>query len=269
MPQPSKPKPQTPARAVARDGAGAERADAAQGLHGRLLQVARLATIGEMAAGLAHELNQPLTAIANYANACKRLLGKAGCEVPELHEALHEIATQAVRAGDIVRRLRSVPGGRPSERAPANMNVVIGEIQELLQSDARTRGIRLSLELAKRLPPISIDAAQIQHVVLNLVHNAYDALTGAMSPAPEVRIRTGVTAQGDVEVAVCDNGPGLTPEALARLFDPFFSTKPSGTGLGLPISHTVIRAHGGRLDHEPNIPHGACFYIRLPLQAPG
>lgn len=242
---------------------------AAGSLHGRMLQVSRLATIGEMAAGVAHELNQPLTAIANYAQACTRLLGRPGADLEDVRTALDEIASQAVRAGDILRRLRSLARSQSMHRECAELNSVIGDIRDLILADARVHRARVRLELAEHLPPVSIDAAQIQHVILNLVRNALEAPLGQAGEVRELMLLTGRVADGDVEITLCDNGPGLSPEALGRLFDPFFSTKPEGTGLGLAISNTVVRAHGGTLGYRPNFPHGACFSIRLPAELPG
>jgi two-component system, LuxR family, sensor kinase FixL len=237
------------------------------GLHGRMLQVSRLATIGEMAAGIAHELNQPLTAIANYAQACDRLLGKPNPDLSDLRGALREIATQAVRAGEIIRRVRTLARSQPVERSSADVNTVVNEILELMQTDARVHRARLRLELAEGLPQVSIDRVQIQHVILNLVRNGLEALSGSDSAVREVQICSGRTADGDVEIAVCDSGPGISAPELERIFDPFFSTKASGTGLGLPISNTVVRAHGGTLTYRPNQPTGACFHVVLPPEA--
>ncbi len=229
-----------------------------------MLHVSRLATIGEMAAGIAHELNQPLTAIANYAQACDRLLGKPHPDLTELRVALREIAAQAVRAGEIIRRVRTLARSQPVERSPSDINSVVNEILELMQTDARVHRARLRLELADGLPQVSIDRVQIQHVILNLVRNGLEALSESGCAAGEVRICSGRADSGDVELAICDNGPGVPAEELERIFDPFFSTKTSGTGLGLPISHTVVRAHGGTLGYRPNRPNGACFYVLLP-----
>jgi len=235
-------------------------------LHGRMLQVSRLATIGEMAAGVAHELNQPLTAIANYAQACDRLLGRPGANLDDIRTALREIADQAVRAGDILRRLRSLARSQPMRRERADINAAIEEIRDLVLGDARMHRTCAKLDLAAGLPCVSIDAPQLQHVILNLVRNGLEALTSSATAAPELSLSTGLTADGDVEITICDNGPGLSPQALERLFDPFFSTKAEGTGLGLAISNTVVRAHGGTLGYRPNLPRGACFYIRLPAK---
>ncbi len=235
-------------------------------MHGRMLQVSRLATIGEMAAGVAHELNQPLTAIANYAQACDRLLGRPGPDLDEIRTAVREIAGQAVRAGDILRRLRSLAQSQPMRRARSDLNATIEAIRDLILADGRVHRARVQFDLGAELPPVSIDAVQIQHVVLNLVRNGLEAAAEAGAPPRELLVRTGLAADGDVEIAVLDNGPGLSPQALERMFDPFFSTKPEGTGLGLAISHTVVRAHGGSLTYRPNVPGGARFSIRLPAE---
>ena len=234
-------------------------------LHGRLLHVSRMATIGEMAAGVAHELNQPLTAIANYAQACSRLLARPDTDLAELRGALGEINTQAARAADIIRRLRALARSQQSARTPASINSLVTEIIDLAESDARLHGVRLSLQLADNLPQVLVDAGQIQHVVLNFVRNSLEALA-AHPGAGRIEICTSMTVAGDVELLVTDNGPGLTAEAVQRLFDPFFSTKESGTGMGLAISNTIARLHGGSVGHRPNEPSGACFYIRLPAQ---
>jgi len=233
-------------------------------LHGRLLQVSRMATIGEMAAGIAHELNQPLTAIANYAQACARLLERGEVDPVELRQALSEITAQAARAAEIIRRLRALARAQRSSRAPMSVNVLIHELIELVESDARLHGAQLSLDLAEALPEVVVDAGQIQHVILNFVRNSLEALATQPSGTRRVALRSSLISTGEVEMAVCDNGPGPSAEAMARLFDPFFSTKESGTGMGLAISNTIARMHGGSVGYRPNPPQGACFYILLP-----
>jgi two-component system, LuxR family, sensor kinase FixL len=239
-----------------------------QTLHGQMLHVSRLATAGEMAAGIAHELNQPLAAIANYAQACERMLAMPDADVAEVREALRQISNEAIRAGDILRRLRTLTRSHTAQRIPTDINTVIREIADLLNSDARAHRGRLVLELTDPLPRVSIDAVQVQHALFNLAHNGFEAPVPE-GTAAEVRIRTGWTGDGSVEVAVCDNGPGLAAPAMERLFDPFFSTKEEGTGLGLPISNTLIRAQDGTLGYRPNVPAGACFFFRLPVDGSG
>ena len=236
-------------------------------MHGRMLQVSRLATIGEMAAGVAHELNQPLTAIANYAQACDRLLGRPGPPLDEVRAAMREIAAQAVRAGDILRRLRSLARSQPMRRERADLNATVAAVRDLILADSRVHRARVQFDLARCLPPVAIDTIQIQHVILNLVRNGLEAPAVPGTSARELIVRTGLASDGDVEISVLDNGPGLSPQALERMFHPFFSTKPEGTGLGLAISNTVVRAHGGSLTHHANTPGGTRFSIRLPAEA--
>jgi len=232
-------------------------------LHGRLLSVSRMATIGEMAAGVAHELNQPLTAIANYAHACDRLLASAHVD-PELREALRQITVQTARAADIIRRLRALARSQQGERAPAMVNELIAELQDLLLTDARVHDVQLALQLAPHLPEVLVDAPQIQQVILNFVHNSVEALEALPAGQRHVVIRTSQRPEGDVELAVLDSGSGMPPEVAQRVFDPFFSTKENGTGLGLAISHTIARDHGGSVGYRANAPTGACFYLLLP-----
>jgi two-component system sensor kinase FixL len=231
-----------------------------------MLQVSRLATIGEMAAGVAHELNQPLTAIANYAQACDRLLSRPGFDLDEIRTAMREITAQAVRAGEILRRLRSLAQSQPMRREQADLNTTVEAIRDLILADARVHRALVKFDLATGLPPISIDTVQIQHVILNLVRNGLEAAAAPGAAVRELSVRTSLASDGDVEITVVDNGPGLSPQALERMFDPFFSTKPEGTGLGLAISNTVVRAHGGSLTYSANDPGGARFSIRLPAE---
>jgi len=233
-------------------------------LQERLMHVSRLATVGEMASGIAHELNQPLAAIATYAHACDRLLDVPDPDIEEVQTALKQIAEQAVRAGDIIRRLRALARTEVISRAPSDVNTVIEELTELVQADAKAHGVEYRRDLAAKLPMIILDRAQIQQVVMNLVHNALEALALGQLDTKEVVVRTRLTRTGDVEISVSDNGVGVDTSIVNRMFDPFCSTKPTGTGLGLPISRTIVRAHGGALDYQPNAPTGACFTVKLP-----
>ena len=240
--------------------------EAPAALHGRLLNVSRMATIGEMAAGVAHELNQPLTAIANYAHACARLLSRPQTDAAELREGLRQITVQTSRAAEILRRLRALARTQRAEHAPASINALVTELQDLVQTDAVVHGVQLTLELAPDLPEVLADPGQIQQGILNLVRNSLDALTGHAARGGQITIRSELTAEGEVQLSVADNGPGVSAEAMQRIFDPFFSTKENGTGLGLAITHTIVRAHGGSVGYRPNVPTGACFYILLPTR---
>jgi two-component system sensor kinase FixL len=237
----------------------------ARRLQERLGHVSRLATVGEMASGIAHELNQPLAAIANYAHACDRLLGRPDADLAEVQGALKEIAAQAVRAGDIIRRLRSLAQPHVDRREPTEINVLITELTALVRSDAHAHDVQYRLELSDGLPPLEVHRTQIQHVILNLVRNAIESLAETPDKPREIVVRTSRTRDGEVEVSVCDSGPGVSSSVVPRLFDPFWTSKPDGAGLGLAISRTIIAEHGGTLDYRPNVPVGACFTLRLPV----
>ena len=237
----------------------------ARRLQERLGHVSRLATVGEMASGIAHELNQPLAAIANYAHACDRLLGRPDADLEEVRGALKEIAAQAVRAGDIIRRLRSLAQPQVDRREPTEINVLITELTALVRSDAHAHDVQYRLELSDGLPPLEVHRTQIQHVILNLVRNAIESLAETPDKPREIVVRTSRTRDGEVEVSVCDSGPGVSSSVVPRLFDPFWTSKPTGAGLGLAISRTIVAEHGGTLVYRPNVPVGACFVLRVPV----
>jgi C4-dicarboxylate-specific signal transduction histidine kinase len=232
-------------------------------LQARMLHVSRMATIGEMAAGIAHELNQPLTAIANYAQACERLLARPPTDLEDCRRALREITTQAVRASEIMRRLQTLARSQDMNRTSMDLDSLVKPIMGLVQSDARAHGITCSLNLPAQLPTVTVDPVQLQHVILNLVRNGIEALESRKGPR-EVVISANRIAAGEIEISVTDTGPGLDPAAAARVFDPFFSTRKNATGLGLPVSNTIAKAHGGSLGYRPNTPQGAVFFVRLP-----
>jgi two-component system, LuxR family, sensor kinase FixL len=233
-------------------------------LQERLWHVSRLATIGELTSGIAHQLNQPLAAIANYAQACERLLGRPDPDIEEIRGALREVTNQAVRAGDIIRRLRGLAHQRDDRRELTDVNGLVSELTELVQSDARLHQIDYRLDLSADLPQISVHRSQIQQVILNLTRNAIEALAESTIQPRELAIRTIRGSAGGVEIAVCDTGPGILPAVAPRLFEPFCTSKLNGTGLGLAISRTIIGAHGGTLDYRPRVPEGTCFAVHLP-----
>ena len=239
-------------------------AEDARRLQERLSHVSRLATIGETTSGLAHELNQPLAAIANFAQASERLLSRPDPDLEEVRSALRDITGQAVRAGDIIRRLRGLARPQRGPREPADINALVKELTDLVKSDAIASHVRYRLELTEGLPNVEIHGAQIQQVVLNLVHNAIDALRETPDMGRELIVRTSQTDDGDVELLVSDTGPGVPAILLPQLFEPFNTSKVDGTGLGLAISRTIIAQHQGTLSYRPNVPRGACFVVRLP-----
>jgi two-component system sensor kinase FixL len=230
----------------------------------RMMHVSRLATMGEMASGISHELNQPLAAIANYAQASIRLLAMPYPELSDVREALEQIAGQALRAGEIIRRLRSLVRRRQTEHELTDINELIKELNSLARADARSNDVRIMLELSADLPAVSVDRVQIQQLLLNLLRNSIDALESIAAGQREVIIRTGATADADVFVAIADTGVGIAEEILPHLFTPFATNKAEGTGLGLAISRTIVEAHRGRLEYRVNTPRGAVFVVTLP-----
>jgi two-component system sensor kinase FixL len=239
--------------------------DEARVLQERLTHFSRLSTMGEMAAGLAHEINQPLSAIATYAQACQRLIRLPEPEIDDVVSALEQINAQALRAGEVIRRLRNFVKNREVKREPVNCARLLEDLRMLAETDARLHNIRLRLDCQEPLPTVYADPIQLQQVVLNLVRNAIDAMVDAPEDRREVVLMTREAVDGEVEVTVIDHGTGLAPEATEHLFNPFFTTKASGTGLGLAISRSIVRAHGGRLWHTPNDDCGVRFHFTLPV----
>jgi two-component system, LuxR family, sensor kinase FixL len=233
-------------------------------LQGRLLHVSQLATVGEMSDGIAHELNQPLCAMANYAQACVRLLRMPDVDMDEIYGSLQEITTQALRAGEVIQKLRSLARPRQACRELTDINSLIVELSDLIQSDAKYHQVRYRFDPSASLPQVWVDRPQIQQLLLNLVRNAIEALTEMPSETREVVVRTSRTEAGDLEVRVSDCGPGVSPGIAPHLFTPFCTTKSAGTGLGLAMSRSIARAHSGNLDYRPNLPIGACFTLTLP-----
>ena len=239
--------------------------DEARQLQERLTHFARLSTMGEMAAGLAHEINQPLSAIATYAQACQRLLKLPEPDIGDVVSALEQINAQALRAGEVIRRLRNFVKNREVKREPVDCSRLLQDLRTLAETDARLHNVRLRIDADQDLPTVHADPIQLQQVVLNLVRNAIDAMVDAPEERREVLLQTRRNGSGEVEVTVADHGSGLAPEATEHLFNPFFTTKAGGTGLGLAISRSIVRAHGGRLWHTPNEECGARFHFTLPV----
>lgn len=238
--------------------------DEARQLQERLTHFARLSTMGEMAAGLAHEINQPLSAIATYAQACQRLLKAPATDIVDIIGALEQIDAQALRAGEVIRRLRMFVRNREVKREPVDCGRLLEDLRTLAETDARLHNIRLSIETEASLPPVYADPIQLQQVLLNLLRNAIDAMADAPEDRREIVLRTRRSADREIEVMVADHGSGLAPGASDHLYNPFFTTKAGGTGLGLAISRSIVRAHGGRLWHTPNDDCGTRFHFTLP-----
>ncbi|HUW81777.1 MAG TPA: PAS domain S-box protein [Phycisphaerae bacterium] len=232
-----------------------------------LAHVSRLSTMGELASALGHELNQPLAAIVNYANGCVRRLRGAGGEGGEVMTGVQNIASQAARAGEIIRHIRDFVRRAEPQQSAADLNEVVREVESIAQIEARQGGVQLRFQLAGHLPEVMVDSIQIQQVILNLVRNGIEAMSGAAADRRVLTIRTARIKDSRIEVSVSDLGLGLPADGGERLFEQFFTTKPEGMGMGLPISRSIVEAHGGNLWAAPNPEGGAIFTFTLPVGA--
>lgn len=229
----------------------------------RLAHLTRLGTIGEMTTAIAHEINQPLTAISTYAQASERLLRSGTSDKAELASTLHKIGEQARRAGEVIRHLRRLVKQRDSETEIADLNELIHDLLHLARVDTRAQGLSIRTELADRLPAIEVDGIQIQQVILNLIRNAVDAM--AEWRADDTLIIQSVALDKNwVEVRVIDSGPGIPNQVLERLFEPFVTTKPDGLGVGISICRSILNSHGGELYFDRNRPAGTVARFTLP-----
>jgi PAS domain S-box-containing protein len=228
-----------------------------------LAHVLRLGTMGEMAAGLAHEINQPLGAIANYAQGCVRRLRDGSADDAALLPIVEQIAAEALRAGEIIRRLRELVRKESPEYQDVDLNGLVRKSIQMVEPEARQHGIHLHLRLAPDLPPAPCTGIQIEQVLVNLLLNGIEAVQGADNGERTLTVTT-APAAGGVEVAIRDSGVGI-PEPPADVFAPFFSTKPNGLGMGLSISRSIIEAHGGRLWATRNADRGSTFRFTLPF----
>lgn len=240
-----------------------------QRLQTELMHVSRLSAMGAMATALAHELNQPLTAAANFANAARRLLAgdvsTGAARIEDARQAMAEAADEAVRAGRIVRHLRELATRGDGKKRLRGINALVEAAATLALAGAREQGVAARFDLAPQTPQVLVDRVQIQQVVVNLVRNAVEAVLDV--PRREVVVATAVFAAETVEVSVADTGPGLAEEVAERLFEPFVTTKHQGMGVGLSICRSIVEDHGGRLTAEANPGGGTVFRFVLP-QAP-
>jgi len=225
-----------------------------------LIHVARLNAMGEMAGSLAHELNQPLTAIANYLNAAQQLLARDAPN-PRVSELLQKASDQTTRAGQIVARIRGNVDRGEIETAKESLSSLVHEAVEVAITGAAKDDVAVRFEFDRAADQVLADRIQVQQVVLNLVRNAVEAMV--QSPRRELRIGSREGAPGFLNVHVADSGPGIAPELAERLFQPFVTGKADGMGVGLSISRNIVEAHGGRMWTGSNADGGATFYFSL------
>ena len=240
-----------------------------QELQSELLHVSRLSTMGQMAATLAHELNQPLTATINYLRACQRLLdAPGGPDLERVRQALSLAAEQTLRSGQIIRRLRDFVARGETERRPESAAKLVEEASALALVGVKEHGVRVRLGLAPEAPHVLADRVQVQQVLLNLIRNAIEAMRAAERRELALDVAPAPADEAAVLFSVADTGPGLAPEVAAQLFQPFVTTKAQGLGMGLSICRTIIEAHGGRIWAEPNPGGGTVFRFTLPAAPP-
>jgi signal transduction histidine kinase len=239
-------------------------AEELQKTHNDLAHVARLTAMGEMAASIAHEVNQPLAAIATYGDACALLLSGESPNVKKSLEAIDHIIKDSIRASEVVKRIRTLVKKTSHEMTPQDLNQIIREMVAVTEADVLSRSIQLELILAQDLPSVLGDSVELQQVVLNLILNGIEAMNEVTDRVRELTITSSMNGGGQVVVTVQDSGVGLNSEQQKRIFDPFVTTKPKGLGLGLSISRTILEGHGGRLWAEPNQGPGARFQFTLP-----
>ena len=231
-----------------------------------LTHLSRVAVLGELTGALAHELNQPLTAILSNAQAAQRFLAQAPTSLSEVHEILKDIVDEDKRAGEVIRRLRALLKKGETQLQPLDLNDVVNEVLDLARADCISRGVALQRELAPSLPVVCGDRVQLQQVLLNLIVNACDAMNGCEPGNRRLTIATALNEDGMVQVSVSDCGHGIPPNQLDRLFEPFYTTKAQGLGLGLTICRSIVAAHGGRLWAMNNPTGGAKLCVSLPAQ---
>lgn len=231
-----------------------------------IAHIERLSTTGEMAAGIAHEVNQPLTAVANYSRVARRMLQAGQIEREKLTELMDKLNVQSVRASEVIQRMRGYVKKPDAGLSSVDPNALVREVFALAEVDSRINDIALHFEPGQDLPSIYVDVVQVQQVALNLIRNAMEAMANSAAREREqgVLVTTGLRNQFIV-FSVIDQGAGIIEEAGQRLFDPFFTTKKNGMGMGLSVCRSIIHAHGGEIDFSNAADGGTCFYFSLPI----
>jgi two-component system, LuxR family, sensor kinase FixL len=236
----------------------------ARALELRLSQVGRFNVMGEMAAGIAHEINQPLGAIATYAQAAKRILERDQPEMQALIDVCKKIDEQALRAGRVLENLRKFIRKQDIRVEPIDTNRAILDVLNLIEADAHAEGMRVAVRLGAGLPTVRANTVQLQQVVLNLTRNAVDAMRDSTGKERSIEVVTARTDKGGVRVSVIDHGPGVPRQLGDNIFHPFVTTKREGLGVGLAISRTIVQSYGGTLAYKDNPAGGAIFVVELP-----
>ena len=232
-------------------------------LQNRLTRVGRVSLMGEMAAGLAHELNQPLSAIVNYAQAGRRLTARPQPDLDAVASCLEKVTDQAIRAGHIIDKLRDFLRKDDTTRATFDTNEIVSSTLNLIEADGHAEGIPIETDLADGLPQVNGDLIQLQQVLLNLTRNAVDAMHDGVDKSRGIVVRSRANAE-QIEISVVDHGPGVPPDLEESIFLPFVTTKRDGLGVGLAISRTIVTSHDGELFCHRNPVGGAVFGFRLP-----
>jgi two-component system sensor kinase FixL len=238
----------------------------ARSLELRLAHVGRFNLMGEMAAGIAHEINQPLSAIATYAQAGKRVLERSDVDLAMLTEICHKIDDQARRAGQVIANLRKFIRKQEIDTQSLDVAHVVADVMTLIDADARSEGIAVHVRAQEGLPTVRADAIQLQQVLLNLTRNSVDAMRGGLGKEHGIVIATERSEQGGVRITVTDHGHGVSPQLGDNIFHPFVTTKRDGLGVGLAISRTIVQSFGGTLTYADNPAGGSIFTIDLPAE---
>jgi signal transduction histidine kinase len=232
-----------------------------------LSRLSRLTALGEFAASIAHEIRQPLTGILVNATTCLRWLASSSPDLTEVRAALSDVIEAGQRANEIIRRNRELFRHHTIQMTLLDLNAIIGDVEALARSRLQAGNVTLITSIERDMPAVYGDRVELQQVLLNLIGNSIDAMEGVESTSRRIVISSGRSANGDVMVSVRDNGVGLAGVDRERMFALAYTTKPSGSGVGLAISRSIIEAHGGRLWAEDNVPCGASFSFTLPIHS--
>ena len=231
-----------------------------------LARLSRVLTMGELTASIAHEINQPITAVVTNGHACLQWLSTTPPNLEKVQQSAESIIQDGTRAGAVITRIRALFRKEEPVKNWVDVNQAIQELVEFLRHEASSRGISIRTDLSSAMPEIEADRVQLQQVILNLVMNAMDALNETSTSAKEIVIRSRQQGTGEVLIVVEDCGAGIRSETINKIFDPFFTTKPNGIGMGLSISRSIVESHHGRLWASPNPSGGAILQFTLPIQ---